>query len=162
MRAPSYRRVARTGVIAAAYAALTLVFAPWSYGAVQVRVSEALTVLPYFTGDAVAGLTLGCFIANLLGPVGLPDIVFGTAATGIAAYVTSKVKKPYLAPLPPVVINAMIVSAYLCVWAGLPYWVTAAYVGLGEAVACFGLGYPLVLAIQARIRRGGLDVLWKD
>jgi uncharacterized membrane protein len=130
----SARRLARIGIIAGAYSALTILFGPWSYGPVQVRPSEALTVLPFFAPDAVIGLTLGCFIANVLGPVGLPDVIFGTAATGIAAWLTARSKSVHLAPLPPVIVNAMIVSAYLSAWAGLPYWATAAYVGLGETV----------------------------
>ena len=98
--------LAQSGIIAAAYAALTLLFYPLSYGLSQLRVSEGLCILPYFTPAAVPGLFLGCIVANIFGGFGLLDIVCGSLATLIAAYATYKIKNKWLAPLPAVLANA--------------------------------------------------------
>ena len=79
------RFLAMSAMIAAIYVVLTVVFAPISFGAVQVRIAEALTILPLFTQAAVPGLFLGCFLANLLGGAILPDVIFGSIATLIGA-----------------------------------------------------------------------------
>ncbi len=148
------RLITRTALIAAAYAALTLALAPISYGPVQVRVAEALTVLPFFSVPSIAGLFLGCAVANVLGGYGLPDIVFGSLATLIAALLTRAVRRAglpvQLAPLPPVIVNAIIVPAYLSVLFEVPYWATAGQILLGQAVACYGLGYPLLTLLRHR------------
>ena len=73
-------------IIAAVYVVLTIIFAPISYGQVQVRISEALTVLPYFTPAAIPGLFIGCIIANIYGGAGIIDIIFGSLATLFAAF----------------------------------------------------------------------------
>lgn len=135
-------------IIAALYAVITILLAPISYGPLQVRVSEALTVLPFLTTTAIPGLFVGCLVANIYGGLGMQDIMFGSLATLIAAYLTWRMPKAYLAPLPPVIVNAVIVAAYLSGLAGLPYWLTALYIALGELVACYLLGYPLLLLIQ--------------
>ncbi|MCK4590192.1 MAG: QueT transporter family protein, partial [Candidatus Latescibacteria bacterium] len=106
----------RVGLIGALYAALTLALAPISYGPLQVRVSEALTVLPYVMPASVWGLFIGCFLANWLGGLGPWDIFGGSLLTLLAAILTywvRKTGKPWLAPLPPVLVNAFGVSAYL-------------------------------------------------
>ena len=77
--------LAYAGVIAAIYVALTFVFAPISFGEVQVRVAEALTILPVFTPAAVPGLYVGCLLGNTLAGAALPDIIFGSLATLIGA-----------------------------------------------------------------------------
>ena len=117
--------VARTGMIAAVYAALTLVallfLGSLAWGPVQFRVSEALCVLALFTADAVPGLALGCAIANLAnivlsgtGMLGMLDVVFGTIATTLGAWFTWRNRRrPALALLGPVIANALIVPAYL-------------------------------------------------
>lgn len=147
------RFLAYAGVIAAVYAALTLALSPISYGLLQCRISEALCILPYFTGAAVPGLFLGCIISNLAVGAPIYDIVFGSLATLIAAAATYSLRgkwSRYLAPLPPVVCNALIVGAVL-VYAygvGVSYWAAAAYVGIGEALACYGIGLPLMIALE--------------
>jgi len=152
------RRLGVVALTAAAYVTLTMLFHPISYGPVQVRVAEALTVLPYVGQLAIPGLFLGCLLANLLGGWGVYDVVLGSAATLVAALLTRKMPRPWLAPLPPVVVNAVVVGAYLSYLAGLPYFWTALYVGLGQLVACYGLGYPLLLAVLRRPRwRAYLD-----
>ena len=119
------RRVAHVGVIAAAYAALTLVtllfLGSLAWGPVQFRVSEALCALALFTADAVPGLALGCAIANVAnialsgtGMLGMLDVVFGTLATALGAWFTwHNRRRPGLALLGPVIANALIVPAYL-------------------------------------------------
>jgi uncharacterized membrane protein len=149
----SSKYIARAGIIAALYAVITIILAPISYGPVQVRVSEALTVLPYLTPAAIPGLFIGCLLANIYGGLGIYDIVGGSLLTLLAAFFTyllSRTKKPILAPLPPVLLNAFGVSLYLHFLFRMPYWLTVAYVGIGEVVACYILGYPLLKIILDR------------
>ena len=145
------RQLTTAAVIAAIYAVLTLVLPIPQYGGVQLRVAEAMTLLPFLAPEAILGLTVGCFLANLLGSPYVLDWVFGTLATLLAALWTSRVKNRYLAPLPPVICNAVIVGAeiaYFSVLDGeafLPaFGFNALTVGAGEAIACFALGLPLL------------------
>ena len=161
--------LARGAVIAAAYAVLTLAAAAWNlaYGPVQFRFSEALTVLPMFTGAAVPGLTLGCLLANLFSGYGVYDLVFGTMATLIAALLSRAVRNvrwrgiPVLVPLPPVLVNALMVGLEITVVSGgnltpdafqnfnwILFWTNFASVGLGELVICYVLGLPLAVWID--------------
>ncbi len=140
------RFLAEAGLIAAIYAALTLLLAPLSYGPVQVRVSEALCVLPFFTPAAVPGLFIGCLLANLYtAGLGVMDIVVGSLATLLAAFLTWKIrnKSKWLLPLPSVIVNAFLVAWVLSVQYGIPYWLNVASVGIGQAVACYVIGMPL-------------------
>ena len=91
MKNLSVRRLVRCAVIAAVYVVVCLVLAPFSYGAVQVRVAEALCLLPVFGAEYIVGVTLGCFLANLLGST-VVDVVFGTLATLLACLVTYKLR----------------------------------------------------------------------
>lgn len=151
MRNNTTRRLCIGGIIAALYAVLTLSLPMLSYGPIQLRFSEALTVLPFFFPEAVPGLAVGCFIANLLGSPYMLDWVFGTLATLIAALWTCRLKNRWLAPLPPVVCNMVIIGAEIA-WveggftpAFFPAWVyNALTVGLGELLACYILGLLLV------------------
>lgn len=139
--------LAEASVIAAIYAVLTIVLAPISYGAVQVRISEALTVLPFFTPAAVPGLFVGCIAANLLSPYGLPDLIFGSLATLIGAAGSYMLrKKPALVPLPPVISNGIIVGVmlYYVYEVPVPLFVQMLYVAAGEMIACYAVGYPLM------------------
>lgn len=148
--------ITRAGIIAALYAALTMFLAPISFGALQFRVSEALTVLPFFMPEAVFGLLVGCIISNILSPnIVLLDVIFGSLATFLAALVTSRIKIKWLAPLPPVIFNALIVSAVIAFsmeGAGsgffAVYMANILSVGFGELVVCYGLGLPLLLLCQ--------------
>lgn len=148
------RRLVVAALVASLYAALCLAFAPLSYGAVQVRVAEALTLLPFLLPEAVAGLFVGCLLANLFGGMGLVDVVFGSLATLAAALLTWKMPNKFLAALPPVVINGLVVGGYLSVLLDLPFVSTALYVAFGQAVACFGLGLPLVHLLERRLSKG--------
>lgn len=144
----SVRNLTRIAMIAAIYAALTIALAPISYGEVQVRVSEALTVLPYFFPAAVPGLFIGCLIANLFGGNGLLDIVFGSLATLSAAWLSRRMPHPWLVPLPPVLINAVVIGAVLHVILGIPWYILALQVGAGQLVSCYILGLPLLYAVR--------------
>ena len=136
--------LAQGAMIAAVYVVLTLVFAPISYGEVQVRVSEALTVLPFFTPAAVPGLFVGCLIANILGGAILPDIIFGSIATLLGAFGTYLLRKKnrFLAPIPPIVANTVIVPFVLYYGYGvnLPIPFMMLTVGAGEVISCGVLG----------------------
>ena len=148
--------LALNGVIAASYAALTLVASAMNlaYGPVQFRFSEALTILPFLFPGTWPGLFVGCLISNLLRPYGPLDIVLGSLATLIAAILTEKTNHRWLAPLPPVLSNAILIGGMLAWYevgftaAFLPLFaVNALWVGLGEAVVCYLLGGLLMKAI---------------
>lgn len=140
------KKIIQAAIIGSVYAALTIVLAPVSYGPVQVRVSEAMTVMPAFTPAAVPGLFIGCFVANILGPYGIVDIVCGSFATLAAALVSRRLRdRPFLVPLPPVVFNGIIVGSMLHFAYGVPgLWACMGWVALGQAVACYALGMPLM------------------
>ncbi len=146
----SYNYWTRAAMIGAIYVVLTLVFAPISYGMIQVRISEALMVLPFFTPAAIPGLFVGCLIANIFGGLGMPDIVFGSLATLLSAYLVSKIDNKYLVPLPPILINAVVIGFVLHYVLALPLIMTMLWVGLGQIIACYGLGLPLLLFLEKR------------
>ena len=142
------RSLCLSAMIAALYAALTLLLAPISYGAIQCRISEAMTLLPILLPQAIPGLVIGCLVANLLSPVAIWDVIFGTLATLIAALGTYWLrKKPLLAALCPVVANGVIVGVMLAVFYALPLWMTMLEVAVGEAVAV-ALGFILLAALR--------------
>jgi len=150
------RQLATAGIIAALYAVLSYFSSVLSvaYGPIQCRFSEALCVLPFLTSAAVPGLFLGCLVSNLPSPYGALDIIFGSLATLLAALWTSRVRRKWLAPLPPVICNAVIVGAVITIQQ-VPFdlfWGTFAYnaltVGLGEALACYALGGLLLTQLQ--------------
>ena len=148
------QQLAAAGIIAAIYAVLTLALPIPQYGPVQFRVAEAMTVLPFLFPEAVPGLAVGCFLANLLGSPMPVDWVVGTAATLIAALWTSRLHHRALAPLPPVICNMVLVGAELA-WffptEGMGFWTAYGFnaltVGIGEAAACFILGTLLLRAL---------------
>ena len=153
MRKMTVKDLVRGAIIAAIYALLTIFLAPISSGLVQCRVSEALCILPYFTFAAVPGLFIGCLAANLLTGAVIYDVVFGSLATLLAAYATylmrNRVSK-YLAPMPPVIFNAFIIGALLVYVYGVDvsYFAAASYVAVGELIACYALGLPLLLVLE--------------
>lgn len=138
------------GVVAALYAALTVVLQPISYGPMQVRISEALTILPYFNPVFIPAVYIGAMLANIFGGFGAIDIFLGSALTLLAAYLTYKMPNKYLAPLPPVIVNAFGVSAYVAPLANVPYWPTVIWIGIGELIACYALGLPLLILLEKR------------
>lgn len=144
--------VCQAGIIAALYVALTFVFAPISFGAVQVRIAEALTILPLFTPAAIPGLFVGCLIGNFLGGGIVVDVIFGSIATLLGAIGTRLLKNrnPIFGTIPPIVANTLIVPfvikfAYADEMA-LPL-IILAILG-GEVLSCGILGGMLGLALK--------------
>jgi uncharacterized membrane protein len=137
----------QAALIAAIYATLTILLGSISYGPVQFRIAEALTILPALTPAGIPGLFVGCLVANILGPYGLIDMVLGGGATLIAAILSYQLrKKPLLVPLPPVLVNAVVIGMMLYYVYAVPMSLLAcmATVGLGQLVTCYGIGYPLL------------------
>ena len=152
----SARRLVRGAVIAAIYAVLTLALQPISYGAVQIRFSEALTLLPILMAEAVPGVAVGCLLANILGGSMLPDIVFGTLATLLAAVCTRRLRRRFwLAAAMPVIANGLIVGAvvHFCYAPGMALPLCMLTVAIGEAVACFLVG-PLLIRVLKKLPAG--------
>ena len=157
MRKITTRQMTVAAIVGALYAALTLLSSVFgiAYGPVQFRVSEALCVLPFLFPETAWGLFAGCWVANLLSPYGLPDMIIGSLATLIAALWTSKCRSKWLAPLPPVVCNGILVGAVLA-WqqtgfgdAFLPAFLfNGGSVALGEAAVCFILGLVLLRTME--------------
>ncbi len=173
------RIMARAAIVASLYAALTMIL-PFSYGSVQFRVSEAMCILPLFFPESVLGLFVGCVVSNLITPnIPVLDIVFGSTATLAAAALTAmigniarkskeksgsaaKYRIPLsvklLAPLPAVIINAVVVGAVITVSiAGTgninsEFWnlflLNSVSVGAGEAGVCYILGVPLIYVME--------------
>lgn len=144
--------MAQAAMIAAIYVVITLLFAPFSFGEVQIRLSEALTILPVFTPAAIPGLFIGCLISNILGGCIVPDIVLGSFATLIGAIFTYSLrnKSKYLAPVPPILANALIVPFVLrfgyMVPLPIPFMMVT--VGIGEVISCGLLGMILYTALN--------------
>jgi len=118
--------------------------------AIQIRFSEALTVLPYFTPAAIPGLFAGCLLSNILTGCALPDIIFGSLATLIGAMFTRKIRKyKWLAPVPPILANAVIVPFVLLYAYGIrPLWLSFVTVTIGEMISCGVLGMILLFSLQ--------------
>jgi|SRR5665647_1885481 len=167
--------LATSAVIAALYVVLTLPFAQFAFGPIQFRLAEIMVVLPILTPAAIPGLTLGCFLANLLNPMnlGVIDIVFGSLATLIAAVLTrwiilktiriSARPRDILALVPPVIINAVIVGIYLSYLltdgpvTALLIAMNILYVGLSEAAVVYALGFPFLLVL----RKTNIERIWQ-
>ncbi|MBO5351753.1 MAG: QueT transporter family protein [Lachnospiraceae bacterium] len=147
-------------MIAALYVVLSFAINAFGLasGAIQVRVSEALTILPYFTPSAIPGLAIGCLLFNLLSGAAILDVVFGTLATllgAIGSYFAGKAAKKvkwakFLVPVPPVLTNAFIIPWVLKTAYGLTdaYWYLFATIGIGEVISCGILGILLLFALQ--------------
>lgn len=144
------RYIIQASVIAAIYYVLTVILKPISYGAVQFRLSEAMTILPFYMPEAIPGLFLGCLLANVFGGLGLVDIVFGSLTTLIAAYLTSKMPNKYLAVIPPILLNAFIVSIWVSKITNMPYVVTVGTIGFGEFVSA-GIAGIILSTIFERV-----------
>lgn len=147
------RFITQAAVVAALYTGLTVLLAPISFGVVQCRVAEALCVLPFLMPSAVWGLFVGCLLSNLITGAPWFDILFGSLATLIAALCTyalaRKKLSKWLAPLPGVAVNALVIGAVLTYGYALPtpYWLSVVYVGLGQTAACYVIGMPLLICL---------------
>ncbi len=153
MKDQRIKLICQGGIIAALYLALTLLANALGLAnyAVQVRFSESLTILPYFTPAAVPGLFVGCLLSNILTGCALPDIIFGSLATLIGAVSTYMLrnKSKWLAPLPAIVSNAIIVPFVLLYAYGIePLWFSFVTVTLGELISCGVLGMLLLNTLR--------------
>ena len=148
--------ITQAAVIAALYVVLVVIFNYISFGPIQFRVAEALTILPYFTPAAIPGLFIGCILANVIGGAVIWDIIFGSIATLIGSVFTYLLRKKskFLAPLPPVLANTIIVPWVLKYAYGAEemVWFMAVTVGIGEILACYVLGMILLFALN-KVRR---------
>ena len=159
----SVRKLVRCGLVAAIYVVLCLALQPLSYGAVQVRVAEALCLLPVFGTEYILGVVLGCFLANLLGST-IVDVIFGTLATLLACLVTYRLRNirfkglALAASLPPVLFNAVIIGIEIAVMfpdpsSSAPIWLACITNGISvvkEAVNRYTvLGVLLVKIIES-------------
>jgi len=163
------RTLAQAAIIAAVYAVLT-VPNPLAFGVVQVRFSEALTILPLFTPVAIPGLFAGVLISNIIAGYGWIDMIFGSLATLIAAWMTYaigrkllstavesnifekwEILKFHIAVFPPIIVNAVVVGFYLYMFifpGEYALWFAMGFVGLGQVIACYGLGAVLYNALK--------------
>ena len=140
-------------IVAALYAAITIISAPLSYGLIQFRISEALIVLCWFEPVLAIGITLGCLLANLFSTVTVLDIIIGTIATALACFLTIRCKKTWLIPLPNIIVNAVLVGAMLAfvLFPGnfaIGFITAFLQVGFGEAVVMYLLGLPLLVFLK--------------
>ena len=150
MKKMSVRKLCACAIVGALYAAITILTAPFSYGLVQFRLSEALVVLCAFAPQLGIGITLGCFLANLFSTVTALDVIVGTLATALACVLTARCNKPWLAILPNIVVNAVLVGGMLGVVLmpdklPLALLICGGQVALGEVVVMGCLGIPLYL-----------------
>ena len=137
--------------IAAIYVVLVILFDSWSFGFIQFRIAEVLTILPYFTPSAIPGLFIGCLLANLLGGAIPADIIFGSLATLLGALGSYALRKyKWLVPLPPIAANTLIVPLVLKFGYGvpetIPYMILT--VGLSEIIVCGVIGLVLLYALE--------------
>jgi len=154
-RTVSVHYLTTAAIIAALYVVFTGLSAAFglSSGVIQVRLSEALTVLPYFTNAAIPGVTIGCLLANLLTGAPLPDIIFGTLASFLGVLGASLLrKKKYLIALPTILSNAIIIPLVLQYAYGIPdaFWYLFLTVGAGELISAGILGTLLLQVLQKR------------
>ncbi len=158
MKNKSALYITQSAVIAAVYTALTYLSSMFglAFGPVQLRFSEVLTLLPVFTPAAVPALTIGCFLSNLASPLGIADIICGTAATFLSAVMTRELSKiklrgiPVLAALPPVIVNAAVIGfeTVIITKTDTIFFVIAAQIALSEAFSCILLGIPFLLILK--------------
>ena len=153
LRSKKTLMITHGAVIAALYVVLTMIFEPISFGVVQVRIAEALCILPLFTPAAVPGLFIGCLIANAMGGGVLLDVVFGSIATLIGAWGGYKLRgNRWLVPIPAIIANTLIIPFVLKYGYGVPDMIPfiALYICAGEIAGCYVLGELLATALMHR------------
>lgn len=154
------KKLVKAALVAAIYAALTIVLAPISYGPVQFRLSEVLVLLAFIDPFYIVGLTVGCLLANILGGLGVMDIVFGTLATFLSVsaisltskYIKSKKLSLIIASLWPTIFNGVIIGWMLNYVLGVPLVLTMLQVGIGEFVVVTVVGVPVFKLIQNKYK----------
>jgi len=151
------KQLARAGIIATLYAVLSIVLSFISYGPIQVRISESLTILPLLFPESIYGLTIGCLISNLFGN-GALDIIFGTIATLIAAILTNiigkfiknKYARFFVGAIPPIIINAVVVPFVILVQTELKelYFITFVQILIGQAISVLVIGFFVYIVLD--------------
>lgn len=153
----------RAGIIAALYAVITWAFGPLAFGPIQIRPSEALTLLPLFYVESIPGLYIGCMLANLMSGYGVYDIFIGSLATLLAAVLTyfagklikNDILKVAVGGFFPIICNAFIIPAVL-ILAGVPdiaYWSEFGVLAATESIWIYAIGIPLYIAIKGLIKK---------
>ena len=145
------RFIVYTAILAGIYASLTLSMAPVSYGAIQMRIPEILTLLAFVNPQFAPGLILGCFIANLFSPFGMIDVIVGTFATAVAVYSMRYARNIWIASLMPTMANGIIVGLEIALLAQLPIMETMFYVALGEFIVVTVAGVPVFKSLSKKI-----------
>ncbi len=143
--------ICQAAMVAALYVVLTIVCGSFASGPIQVRLSEALTILPYFFPAAIPGVSIGCLLANLLTGCAMLDVIFGTIATLLGALGTYFLRRySWLAPLPPIIFNTIIIPWVLRFAYGIDDGILYLMltIGIGEILSCYGLGFLLLLGLQ--------------
>ncbi|NMA61842.1 MAG: QueT transporter family protein [Firmicutes bacterium] len=146
-------RWTRGGLIAALYIVLVFAFQFASFGPIQFRVAEALTLLPMIYPEAIGGIYVGTMLANILGGLGPWDIFGGSLISLLAAYITYRYRGSWIAYASPIVLNAFLVSLYLRLVFAVPYWPIVLSIALGQSVVVLGLGIPLLRWVRKNQER---------
>jgi len=154
--------IVQSAMISAVYVALTVIFAPISFGLIQVRIAEALCIMPLFTSAAIPGLFIGCLFGNSAGGAAIYDVVFGSIATLIGAFFGYLFRaNRWLVPIPSIISNMLIVPFILkyVYMVDVPIILQMLYIGFGEIIACYGLGELLgsVLLKHPELFKGESD-----
>ncbi len=152
------KKLVTTALVSSIYATLTLVLGAISYGPIQFRLAEIMVLLPFIKKDYIWGLTIGCFLANVIGPYGVPDVIFGTTATFLSAYtvyLTGKFMNGnkfglLIASIWPTLINGIIIGFILNKFFGLPLVLSMLQVGFGQFVVITILAVPLYKSLEKK------------
>lgn len=152
------RKLVVSALVAGLYAVLTLSLGAISYGPIQFRIAEIMVLLPFIKKDYIWGLTIGCFLANVIGPYGVPDIIFGTIATFLsvyAVYLTSKYMKSnkfglLVASIWPTIINGLIIGFMLNKFFGVPMLLGMSQVAFGQFVVITVVAVPLYKTLERK------------
>lgn len=154
------RAIARSGIIAAIYFVITFILSlvNLAYGPLQFRLSEVLTLLPVLLPEGVPGIMFGCMFSNLLSPYGAVDIVIGTFASSIAAILTRHLRKNiYLAAMPPIIINALLVPViFLFLDQETVYWIAFLEIFTSQSIVILFAGIPFVLVLKDALIKSNL------
>lgn len=152
------RQVVVTALVAGLYATLTLALGVISYGPIQFRIAEIMVLLPFIRKDYIWGLTIGCLLANIIGPYGVPDIIFGTTATFLSVYavyltskyITDKKLGLLIASIWPTIINGIVIGFMLNKFFGVPMIVGMLQVAFGQFVVITLVGVPLYKSLEKK------------
>ncbi len=146
------KKIAYSAVVAAMYFALTILLQPVSYGPIQLRLSEALVMLPYIMPESILGITIGCALANCFSVFSVYDAVFGTLATLVAGILTSRIKNRFLAGIPPVLVNALVLPLmWYLLGVETAYYISLLSIIASESLVVYCIGIPLTALIQKKV-----------